>query len=139
MASLTDLGGAAVNRGEINGFGYELVEDFSANVFKLFRSKYQVPAGGDTVTVTGAVADPGMELVGVKGAKVRLNLSGNVVESITTTKSGEYAFLGVAAGSYVVDVVPPAGYSVVGSDEIPVTVTAGQTDSGNDFSLQPDP
>jgi len=139
MATLADLGGAAENRGEINGFGYELVEDFSANVFKLFRSKYQVPAGGDTITVVGTVADPGMELVGVKGAKVRLNLDGNVVETITTPKSGEYAFLGVSAGSYVVSVLPPTGYSVVGDDEIPVTVTAGQTDSGNDFSLQADP
>ena len=52
MASLADLGGPASNRGEIHGFGYEQVEDFGGNVFKLFRSKGQVPAGGGTVNVT---------------------------------------------------------------------------------------
>jgi hypothetical protein len=51
MASLADLGGAAPNRGEIGGFGYEQVEDFGGNVFKMFRSKTRVPAGGGVVRV----------------------------------------------------------------------------------------
>ena len=51
MASLADLGGAAPNRGEIGGCGYEQVEDLSGNVFKMFRSKTRVAAGGGVVRV----------------------------------------------------------------------------------------
>lgn len=52
MASLADLGGPAANRGEINGFGYEKVEDFDSKVFKLFRSLNSIPPGDASVTVT---------------------------------------------------------------------------------------
>jgi len=59
MASLADLGGPAVNRGEINGFGYEVVQDFGSGVFKLFRSKFQLTDGSDdTVVVTGTSPGP---------------------------------------------------------------------------------
>ena len=52
-----------------------------------------------------------------------------------TAADGTYAFLGVASGPYVVEVLPPSGYEVVG----PSTLSADSTSSdvtGVDFVIQ---
>ena len=69
---------------------------------------------------------------------------------VTTNASGAYSFTGLAPGSYVVVQTQPAGYLTVTDGDtttpaddlanpsttdnrIPVTVIAGETDTGNDF------
>lgn len=48
---------------------------------------------------------------GVPGLTVRLlDCSGGVLATTTTDANGHYAFANLAAGSYVIQVVPPAGY-----------------------------
>jgi len=140
MATLADLGGPAPNRGEINGFGYEVVVDFAAKEFKLFRSATQVVAGGGSVTVVGTEA-VGSTTDPFPGLTIQLRPleypMGPVLASDITNSEGFYYFDNLAAGDYVVSVVIPEGYEIDpdSSETIDVTLTAGQVASDKDFIL----
>lgn len=142
MATLADLGGPAVNRGEINGFGYELVEDFSAKVFKYFRSAAQVVAGGGSVTVVGTEA-LSSAVAPFPGIDVKLYADedplGPVLRSTVSGPDGTYGFDNIEAGSYTIKVTIPDGYVIDpdSAEEIDRTLTPAETSSGNDFYLNP--
>lgn len=98
---------------------------------------------------------------GFPGATVRLFADDNGdgvpngpgLETVMTATSGLYLFNNLEAGSYVIRVTIPAGYAAVARADstvdsplnpvdaapyaasIPVTLAAGETDSGNDFYL----
>jgi hypothetical protein len=144
MATLADLGGPAPNRGEINGFGYEIVQDFAAKEFKYFRSATQVVAGGGSVTVVGTEAlSPAV--APFKGVPIKLYVDtdplGPVLKSTVSAKDGSYRFDNVDVGSYVIKVSIPAGYVIDpdSEEEIDRTLAAGATSTGNDFYLNPAP
>ena len=78
------------------------------------------------------------------------NSDGPVLDSTTTSKTGEYVFNGLSPGDFVVVEIQPENFLTVldgdstvpnddlenGSltdDSIPVSVVAGETDNGNDF------
>lgn len=162
MADVADLGGIAGNRGEINGFGYELVTALDGiTIFKLYRSKYYVPAGGDTVTVTGTAAPLGSSDTGLGGVQVKLyngdTATGTARATAVTAGTGFYGFTNLPAGHFLVVATLPTGYTcnldvdtvvdspltptdVVNADpddcSIPVTLASGETDSGNNFYLE---
>lgn len=144
MATLADLGGPAVNRGEINGFGYELVEDFAAKVFKYFRSAAQVVAGGGSVTVVGTETIPSSDAP-FAGVTVKLYANtdplGVPIASTTSAEDGTYHFDNVEPGDYVIKVTIPAGYVIDpdSEEEIERTLAAEETSSGNDFILDVEP
>lgn len=140
MATLADLGGPAVNRGEINGFGYELVQDFGTGIFKYFRSAAQVVAGGGSVTVVGTEVIPSSDAP-FAGVIVKLYANtdplGIPIASTTSAADGTYHFDNVEPGDYVIKVTIPAGYVIDpdSEEEIERTLAAEQTSSGNDFIL----
>jgi len=141
MATLADLGGPAPNRGEINGFGYEVVEDFAAKQFKLFRSAAQVVAGGGEVTVVGTEGEVGTTTDPFPGLTIELRPLeypvGPVLKTDTTNSEGFYYFDNLAAGDYVVKVVIPEGYEIDpdSNETIDVTLSAGEHASDKDFIL----
>lgn len=70
-------------------------------------------------------------------ANVTVNLSrnGSVVQTTKTDSNGCYTFMVTEDGTYVISIVPPAGYT---SDPPPSSITvviSGNNSSGNDFRL----
>ncbi|MGH3372574.1 MAG: SdrD B-like domain-containing protein, partial [Nocardioidaceae bacterium] len=71
---------------------------------------------------------------GISGVTVLL--SGPAPGSTTTAAGGSYSFGGLVAGSYSVDYSVPAGFADTGGRPLPVTLSAGQASTGNDFFAQ---
>ena len=95
-------------------------------------------------TVRFDVGDDGVvdpeDTQGLVGVTVRLlDAASNVVASAQTLSDGSYLFSDIRAGSYTLVQILPQGYTntydVVGANDlcIPVTLTAGETSTGNDF------
>jgi large repetitive protein len=96
--------------------------------------------------VDGALGRGGTD-VAIPSVVIRLlHASSDEVARTTTLPDGSYTFTGLPAGSYVVAEEQPAGLpdttdyagtgttSLNGNDRIAVTVAAGDTSTGNDFS-----
>ena len=62
-----------------------------------------------------------------------LDSDGNVVETTDTDGSGNYTFTNVVPGDYTVVQTQPGGFVSVTPNTLSVTVTPGETDSGNNF------
>ncbi len=111
--------------------------------------------------VNGSVKDPsGNPIVGAKVKLVNTDGSpvtgtdGNLIAEVTVNPStGAYEFTNVPVGDYKLVETNPANYTSTNEssdqtgdpantsttdDEIPITVTANETDSGNDFIDTPD-
>ncbi len=97
--------------------------------------------------IAGAVVDENDSPI--KGVEVELkDKDGKVVATTTTDNNGEYAFLNIPVGDYVIVEKDPTGYSSIGDNqssdddkpnsntndnEIPVTLSAGEIDLNNIF------
>jgi len=106
-------------------FGYTFPGVISGSVF--------VDRDGD------GVADA-VDTNGISGVTIELLTNGVVAATTTTTATGGYSFTNLLPGSYVVREVDLSGwYSTLDTDApitnnlIAVTLTSGQTSTGNDF------
>jgi SdrD B-like domain len=73
----------------------------------------------------GLQGDPVLE-PGIAGATVDLLNGGVIVATVTTGADGSYGFTGLAAGSYVLRVTPPAGSNWVASADPDGVLTPGE-------------
>ena len=73
---------------------------------------------------------------GVAGVTVTLT-DVTTTRTTTTDSQGNYAFVGVAPGSYTVTVTVPAGFQINGPLSRPATVTSGVGAAGLSFELAP--
>jgi large repetitive protein len=78
--------------------------------------------------------DPGE--LGIGGVVLTLSGGPTTAAPVTTLADGSYAFTGLAAGTYVVDVQVPAGRTATTPDPRTVTVAAGQSVITADFGLR---
>src|SRR4029079_15999857 len=70
---------------------------------------------------------------------VTVSLTGGTPSSpatSTTDANGAYTFTGLPAGSYSIDYTVSTGYANTGTRPLPVTLTAGQNATGNNFFEQ---
>ncbi len=103
-----------------------------------------VPSGAISGTVWADTNNDDIGDAPIAGVTVELLDSlGNVVATTTTLVDGSYSFTNILPGDYQVRETQPAGYDLVSDkdggnldligDVTPITVTAGATNSGNDF------
>ncbi|RIL10424.1 hypothetical protein DCC79_08055, partial [bacterium] len=132
LADVTLGAGAAVNTVD---FGYTAPGQTTTTA--LIGDRVWVDADNDGIQDAG---EPGLE-----GATVGLyDSTGTVLLASTTTdENGNYAFGGLAAGTYVVKVTPPSGMTQTfdadgtgSAHQSTVTVTAGQVKLDQDFGYR---
>jgi hypothetical protein len=102
---------------------------------------FQMWASAITSNISGAVTLDGTGDPAPAGTTLRLlDADGNEIATTATIADGTYAFINVPATAYRVEVVPPAGYQVVGAAQLDADATAGDvTDVDFVLALVPPP
>lgn len=101
------------------------------------------PAGGLGAYIVGqvllATGGPVPTYTGYPGSQIKLIPAsaplGPAYQSTVTAADGFFSFGTINAGSYLVNITVPTGHVIVGSTSLPVTVAAGATSAGNNFTI----
>ncbi len=122
------------NLGPIGAAADGEVEDYQIELLGYIKGQVRMDADDD-----GVLADPDASIPGVVINLLDADNGNAILATTTTDSSGNYEFLGLSAGNYIVEEIDPADHlstnDIVAPNDNEVAVTLGNGGSsvGNDF------